>query len=152
VSEQNGVSLRVYSGSLDGLNSPIQNYVPLLLAEITMNSGAATTIKIPTNFNTFLVAINGTVEVGEDKKHLTKDQVGWLNHFDDDSESDLILKAGEEGVRFILYAAKPLGEEIVSYGPFIADNDEDIQRLYQEYKAGKMKHIKGTPQSQRITY
>lgn len=152
VSEQNGVSLRVYSGSLDELNSPMKNYVPLLLAEITMQSGVATTLKIPANFNTFLVVINGTVEVGEEKKLLTKDQIGWLDYSNDDAKSDLILKTSSEGVRFILYAAKPLGEEIVSYGPFIADTDEDIQRLYQEYRAGKMKHIKSTPENQRITY
>lgn len=152
VSEQNGINLRLYSGTLDGLSSPIQNYVPLILAEITMDSGSATTLKIPTDFNTFLVAIGGSVEIGEDKKFLTKGQVGWLDSFDDDSQSDLILEAGEEGARLILYAARPLGERIVSHGPFIADHSEEIQKLYQDYRAGKMKHISKTPVSQRITY
>jgi len=152
VAVQNGITLRMYSGSLNGLSSPIQNYVPLILAEITMNSGVATTLKVPANYNTFLVAISGAVEVGEDKTPLSKDQVGWLNRFDDDSQSDLILKAGEEGARFVLYAAKPLGEEIVSHGPFIADDSDEIQKLYQDYRAGKMKHISITPISQRITY
>jgi quercetin 2,3-dioxygenase len=60
------------------------------------------------------------------------------------------LKAGAEGARFVVYAGKPTGENIVSYGPFIADSSEDIKRLYQEYKEGKMKHISTVPDSQRI--
>src|SRR5260370_1371317 len=67
-------------------------------------------------------------------------------------QSDLILKAGVAGVRFVLYAGRPLGEKIVSYGPFIADREEEIQPLYQKYRAGKMKHISTAPESQRITY
>ncbi len=152
VSEQNGVIMRLYSGSLDGLNSPIQNYVPLIVAEITMNSGSLTTLRIPANFNTFLVAISGSVEVGDNGKQLTEDQVGWLDHSEVETQSDLILKAGVEGVRFVLYAGRPLGETIVSYGPFIADREEEIQPLYQQYRAGKMKHISTAPENQRITY
>jgi len=152
VSEQNGVTLRLYSGSLDGLSSPIQNYVPLITAEITIKPGISTTLKIPANFNTFLVAVNGSAEVGEDKKLLVEDQVGWLDHSDEDTQSELKLTAGEEGARLILYAARPLREEIVSHGPFIADSADDIQRLYREYRGGKMKHISKAQESQRITY
>ena len=35
--------------------------------------------------------------------------------------ADHPLQAGENGVRFVLYAAEPTHENIVSYGPFIAD-------------------------------
>ena len=76
--------------------------------------------------------------------------MGWLDLFNITDQSGLALTAGEEGVRFVLYAGKPTGENIVSYGPFIADTSEDIQRLYQEYRQGKMKHISTVPESQRI--
>lgn len=152
VSEKDGMGLRVYSGSLNGLNSPIQNYVPLIVAEITMQPGVSNTFSIPASFNSFLVVIHGTVEVGEEKIMLHKEQVGWLSFSKEDAQSELILKPGNDGVRLILYAAKPLGEEIVSHGPFIGDSEEDIQRLYRDYRAGKMKHMKNTPESQRITY
>ena len=49
----------MYSGSLDGLSSPIQNYVPLIVAEIIIKPGLSTTLRIPADFNTFLVAISG---------------------------------------------------------------------------------------------
>lgn len=151
-SERKGLTLRVYSGSLDNLTSPIQNYVPLTVAEIDMKPGVSTTLTIPANFNSFLVIITGSVQVGEIAGQLLKDQVGWLDCYKDDVLSELVLKAGEEGVRLVLYAAKPLGEKIVSNGPFIADNYDETLRLYHDFRSGKMKHISTAPVNQRITY
>ena len=147
---KNGVHTRLYSGSLSGLVSPVQNYTPMIIADLTLEAGIITIQQIPANYNTFLYILKGTVKVGEDEKQLNQDQVGWLNLFGDTAQSELKLKAGEEGVRFVLYAGKPTGENIVSYGPFIADSSEDIQRLYREYRQGQMKHISTVPESQRI--
>ena len=147
---QNGVAIRLYSGSLAGITSPIQNYSPMIVADITIDAGVSTVQQIPANYNTFLYVINGSVKVGESDKLLNQDQVGWLDLQTDTAQSEMELTAGENGVRFILYAGKPTGDNIVSHGPFIADNLEDIQRLYQEYRRGKMKHISTVPESQRI--
>jgi redox-sensitive bicupin YhaK (pirin superfamily) len=141
VLSENGVVIRLYSGSLAGLISPIQNYTPLILADITMEAGAGTVLQIPANYNTFLYILSGDVKVGEDKKLLNTSQAGWLDLSDEAALSDLQVSVGEEGTRFILYAAKPTGDNIVSQGPFIADSSEDIQRLYREYRQGNMKHI-----------
>ncbi|HTA27977.1 MAG TPA: pirin-like C-terminal cupin domain-containing protein [Bacteroidia bacterium] len=151
-SDNNGIKLRLYSGSLDGLNSPVQNYVSLIVAEFELKPNLTTIQQIPANFNTFIYVISGSVKVGEDSKLLKKNQVGWLNLFEDDLSSELKLESGEEGVRFVLYSAKPLREGIVSYGPFIADTPEDIQELYQKYSMGKFTHISTAPESQRITF
>jgi quercetin 2,3-dioxygenase len=144
------VHIKLYSGSLEGLVSPVQNYTPMIIADITIEAGVTTVQQLPANYNTFLYVIKGSVKVGEDEKQLSQDQVGWLDLFSDNASSDLKLIAGEDGVRFVLYAGKPLGENIVSYGPFIADSSEDIKRLYQEYRDGKMKHISTVPESQKI--
>lgn len=147
---KNGVSIKLYSGTLAGLTSPVQNYTPTIIADITITSGTATVLQIPTNYNTFLYVINGSVNVGENEKLLRQDQVGWLDLIEDDMQSDVLLTTGENGVRFVLYAGKPTGNRIISHGPFIADSSDDIKRLYQEYRQGKMKHIATVPASQRI--
>jgi len=138
---ENGVAIKLYSGSLAGLASPVQNYTPLILADITMEAGADTVLQIPANYNTFLYILSGNVKVGEDRKTLNANQAGWLDLPDETTLSDLQVNAGEDGTRFILYAGKPTGDNIVSHGPFIADSSEDIQRLYREYRQGNMKHI-----------
>lgn len=149
-SSRQGVHIRLYSGAFAGLKSPVQNYVPLIVAEISMEVGSSTIQHLPTNYNAFLYVLKGSVGVGEENKRLEEGQVGWLNVSDGEAESDLHLKAGVEGARFVLYAGKPTGDDIVSYGPFIGDSPEDIKRLYHEYNRGGLKHISSIPAEQRI--
>jgi redox-sensitive bicupin YhaK (pirin superfamily) len=146
---ENGVTIKLYSGTLAGLTSPIQNYSPVIVADISLDAGTTTVQQIPANYNTFLYILKGNIKVGAEGKQLNEDQAGWLDFFDDNVPSDLQLTT-EEGARFVLYAGKPTGENIVSHGPFIADSLEDIQRLYREYRQGGMKHIATVPESQRI--
>src|SRR6266536_2059968 len=147
---EDGVEIGLYSGSFVGLKSPLQNYTPVIIADITVAPGVTTIQQIPGNFNTCLYVLKDGVIVGDDEKLLKQDQVGWLDLFKDEEQSELKLTAGEDGVRFVLYSGKPTGDAIVSHGPFIADSSEDIVRLYKEYSQGKMKHISTVPESQKI--
>jgi len=151
VLKENGVTIKLYSGALSGLVSPILNYTPLLIADISLEAGTNSVQQIPANFNSFLYILRGNVKVGEEEKKLNEDEVGWLNRLSDVELSDVKLIAGEKGVRFILYAGRPTGDNIVSHGPFIADNSEDINRLYREFRQGKMKHISTVPDNQRLS-
>ncbi|MGN6494294.1 MAG: pirin family protein [Agriterribacter sp.] len=150
--EQNGVRIKLYSGSLAGLHSPVKNHVPLLVADIEMQPRITSVQQIPANFNTFIYVINGVVKIGDEALELKQNEVGWLNLNNDDALSELQLKTGEEGTRFLLYAARPTGEPIISHGPFIADSAEEITQLYRDYRTGKMEHISGVPQSQHIVW
>ncbi|RYF85043.1 MAG: pirin family protein [Chitinophagaceae bacterium] len=152
VLDQDGVTIKLYSGSIAGLKSPVENYIPLIIADISISAGSSTTQIIPANFNTFLYVLDGSMTVGDDNKLLSQDQVGWLSITADDAGSELSVTAGEKGVRFVLYAAKPQGEPIVSHGPFMADTNEDILRLYKEYREGRMKHISTVPDAQKLKY
>ncbi|HSF45988.1 MAG TPA: pirin-like C-terminal cupin domain-containing protein, partial [Chitinophagaceae bacterium] len=140
----------LYSGSLAGLSSPVQNYSPVIIADIDMDAGASIVEQIPANYNGFIYVISGNTNVGDPGVTLKKDEVGWLDWSADDVASNLVLTAGEAGARMVLYAGKPTGDNIVSHGPFIAGSTADIQRLYTEYRLGKMEHIAEVSESQRI--
>jgi len=150
VLNENGVQIKLYSGSFAGLTSSVQNYVPLIIADIRINTGVTTVQQLPADFNAFMYVLEGKVKVGDDEKQLNEGQVGWLSLTDSEAVSELKLSADEKAVRFVLYAARPLGEAIVSHGPFIADSEDDIKHLYQDYRLGKMKHISTVPEKQRI--
>ena len=81
---------------------------------------------------------------------LLSDAFAGLDLSGADTQSELKLSAGAEGTRFVLYEGRPTGESIVSYGPFIGDSSEDIQRLYRDQSEGKMKHISTVSESQRM--
>jgi quercetin 2,3-dioxygenase len=147
-----GVEIKLYSGSLAGISSPIQNYTPVIIADIHMQPNASTVLNLPASYSTFLYPIDGSLRVGEEKALMVRDQVGWLDRSKEEMESELQLEAGEDGVRFVIYAGQPQGVKIVSHGPFIGDTQEDISRLYQEFHAGKMKHISSVAESQKMIW
>jgi redox-sensitive bicupin YhaK (pirin superfamily) len=64
-----------------------------------------------------------------------------LDGFNEDTLSELRVKAGMDGARIVLYAAMPLGEPIVSHGSFITDREEEVQPLYHQFRSGQMQYI-----------
>jgi redox-sensitive bicupin YhaK (pirin superfamily) len=148
----NGVEIKLYSGSLSGISSPVQNHTPLIIADIRMKAEALATLNLPVSYSTFLYVLDGSVWVGDEKKRLNLEQVGWLDRSEEEGESELTLSAGESETRFILYSGQPQGDKIVPHGPFIGDSQEDITRLYHEFRAGKMKHINTVANSQRMLW
>lgn len=138
---KDGLHIRLYSGSLSGLTSPVENYVPVIIADIAVEANRKTGLVIPASYNTFVYVLEGTALIGEEERSIAVNQVGWLDRYAVSEESELTVKAGGEGARFVLYSGQPQGDPIVSHGPFIGDTQDDIRRLYHEFHQGKMQHI-----------
>src|SRR5690606_236081 len=136
-----GVEIRVYSGALEGATSPVINHPPLILAVIHLEPHSRTTLHLPASYSAFLYILEGKVNVGDNQTALGQHQVGWLDRFTDEGESELGLGTAESDARLVLYAGQPQHDEIIHHGPFIADRKEDIQRLFREYRSGQLLHI-----------
>jgi redox-sensitive bicupin YhaK (pirin superfamily) len=146
VATQPGVQIRIYSGNIDGIASPLKNYVPVIIAEVKMDKEARASLDIPFSNTTFLYVLEGEIIVGDDK--LSKHDVGWLERSEQEN-GPLTINAGAlSGARFVLYSGEPQGDAIVSNGPFIADSQEEIRQLYHEYNKGSMQHISSVPEEQ----
>lgn len=152
VISRNGAKVRLYSGSLEGISSPVKNYTSLILADIQLEANSDITLQIPANFTTFMYVLEGNLKVGENNAPLEQDQVGWLDRFTEEAQSELKLSTVNSKARIVLYSAEPQHEAITSHGPFIADTQEDITKLYQEYRRGKMKHISTIEESQVLQW
>ena len=48
------------------------------------------------------------------------------------------IRAGEQGVRLLLLAGKPIGEPVVQYGPFVMNSPEEIQQAVIDYQRGQL--------------
>ncbi|WP_128547046.1 pirin family protein [Larkinella soli] len=147
-----GLEIRVYSGSLAGVTSPVRNHVPVIIADLHLAAGVHTAQSLPADFNAFLYVLEGRVSVGADGKVLQANQIGWLDKTAGPATSELELTAGPGGARLVLYAGQPQHDRIYPYGPFIGDTQRDIIRLYQEYQAGGMKHVLTLPDDRKYRY
>ncbi|RFF27381.1 MULTISPECIES: pirin family protein [unclassified Wenzhouxiangella] len=48
------------------------------------------------------------------------------------------IAAGDKGARLLLLAARPLGEPVAQYGPFVMNTREEIERAVEEYREGRL--------------
>ena len=66
---------------------------------------------------------------------------GELVLFTDGEE--IVVSAGEEPVRFLLMAGKPIGEPVAWYGPIVMNTQEELRIAFEEYEKGTfIKHRK----------
>lgn len=136
-----GMYAKVYSGALEGVSSPVENYTPFILADIHLEAFTFTTLTLPTHYSTFIYVLEGSVKVGENRQLLGQHQVGWLDRFAEQSESRLLLHTESVSSRFVLYAGQPQHDQIIQHGPFIVDHKEDIPPLFRKYRTGQLPHI-----------
>ena len=64
-------------------------------------------------------------------------QVGWLDRPGGPGDTALRLIAGDEGARLVLYTGEPQREPIIQRGPFVADDQEGLVRMYRDFQAGR---------------
>ncbi len=145
-----GSEIRVYSGTSQGLRSPLQNQTPVTIVDFLLHKNTAAVQQIPAQYNGFIYVTEGSVKVGE--THIKQGQSAWFDRPVASGESEISFKAGETGARLLFYAGESQNAPIVSYGPFIGDTSADITRLYQEYRQGKIPHLNTLPEDRKVRH
>lgn len=131
-----GVEVRLYSGRTGDLVSPTRNRVPVTLIDATVAPGAHFTQELPASYNGFAYVIDGEAVVGG--VPLRPNQVGWLDRRAPDAATTSLRIANEStsDMRVLLYAGARQEVSLVSYGPFIGDTPQDIERSIERYRSG----------------
>jgi quercetin 2,3-dioxygenase len=107
---------------------------PLYL-DVALPPGATFSQAVPADYNAFLYVFEGAVSVGngDTARTLEMGSAGIL------SEGDRIeVKAGPNGARLLVLAAKPLREPVVQYGPFVMNTREEIEQAIRDYQSGEL--------------
>jgi len=53
-----------------------------------------------------------------------------------DTGDEIVVQAGNEGIRFLLVSGKPIEEPVAWYGPIVMNTDEQLQQAYAELRNG----------------
>jgi len=107
---------------------------PLYL-DVHLPAGGAFTAPLTPGHNAFLYMYEGNGAIGAPgaAKPLPHRAAGVL------SDGDSVrVEAGIEGVQFLLLAARPIGEPIVQYGPFVMNTREEIEQALADYRDGRL--------------
>ena len=129
-----GVRARVIAGEADGARGPVQGITtqPLYL-DVRMDPHARAAQDVPGRHAAFVYVYEGTATVGpaEGGREVRAGQLAVLGDGD-----RVVAAAGDAGARFLLLAARPLGEPIARYGPFVMNTREEIAQAVEDYRRG----------------
>ena len=53
-----------------------------------------------------------------------------------DRGDEIVVQAGDEGIRFLLVSGKPLEEPVAWRGPIVMNTKMELQQAYAELRAG----------------
>lgn len=145
-----GHEIRVYSGSSNGLTSPLINQTPFTLVDFRLEKNATVNQELPPHYNGLVYVLNGAVRVGHSL--VSAGETAILEKSSATGEEELHFEATQSDTRFVVYAGWPHRAPLVHHGPFVADSMQDIHRMYREYRERKFPHLDELPAEQRITY
>lgn len=129
-----GGSVKIVAGRFDDTAGPIQGLstAPLFL-DVRLAAGHGFSQAVPAGHTAFLYPYAGSLRVGDDGRELSARQAGVLSQGE-----RIAATAGPAGAAFLLLAARPLGEPVVQYGPFVMNTREEIEQALADYRDGTL--------------
>ncbi|HMD73716.1 MAG TPA: pirin family protein, partial [Steroidobacteraceae bacterium] len=123
----------ITQGAINGAGAKLSTD-PLYL-DVHLPPGSELTAPMSAGHNAFLYTYEGSAEVGPAgaAKALPHRAAGVLSEGD-----QLRVRAGADGVQFLLLAARPLREPVVQYGPFVMNTREEIEQALADYRDGRL--------------
>jgi redox-sensitive bicupin YhaK (pirin superfamily) len=129
-----GARIRVIAGEAAGrLAGPVEGLaVAPKFVDVTLAAGAAFRETVPPGHTAFAYVDRGEVSFGPEK---TVARAAALVVFGDGEVVE--ARAGAVGGRFLLAAARPLGEPAARYGPFVMNTRAEIEQALEDLRTGR---------------
>ncbi len=127
-----GGTAKVIAGSLDGKAGPVQGgSTDPVYWDVSLPAGKVFSQEMKKDQSIYIYPFEGSVEIAD--RVLKTHQGGVLGTGD-----TVEVKAGAEGARFLVLAAKPIGEPVVQYGPFVMNTRQEIEQAIRDYQSGEL--------------
>ena len=146
VADDDGTRVRVICGEFWGKRGPVEEVAadPNYL-DIFVPPGQRKRFKIDTTRNAFayVFAGSGTFRDASNPRavlteHVAKPDSGPVYDVSNhslvlfDSGDEIVVQAGDEGIRFLLVSGKPIEEPVAWYGPIVMNTQEQLRQAIAE--------------------
>ena len=124
--------VKVLAGDFGGATGPVRGIAtdPVYL-DIRFSSGGELAIPLPPTHTGFVYCYDGTFVVcGNVDERVSQSELAVLG-----DGSELLLRA-ERGARCLVVAARPIGEPIARYGPFVMNTPGELQQAFIDFQSG----------------
>ncbi len=130
--ENSDYSAKVILGELYNAKSKVELLSPAFYYHIKLKKEGRLDIPTDPTHNAFIYVVSGELEI-EGRKALKTNQIALYQRGD-----TLINTFSEKGAELLVLGGQPLDEVVYSYGPFVMNTKEQINRCIQDYRSGKM--------------
>ncbi len=160
--DDDGTKVRVICGCFWGVKGPVDGIAadPQYL-DVSVPPGKKRSLPVETSRHAFAYVFAGSGRFcnASDPLAVPTEGVGWADvslpeEADNrslilfDRGDEVVVEAGEKGIRFLLVSGRPLREPVAWYGPIVMNTQKELQEAFSEYRAGTfLKH--GQPRNPR---
>jgi redox-sensitive bicupin YhaK (pirin superfamily) len=131
-----GVTARVVAGDAFGVTGPVHTVNPWAYVHVTLQPGARVAQPVPHGFTGTIYVFGGIAAIGtRELRH------GDYAVFADDGDTIALANDGTEPVEALFLTARPITEPMVRYGPFVMNTIEEIERAFNDFRAGRFGEI-----------
>jgi len=124
--------VRVISGKYDSQEGAHSNHVQVSIFDISLNPRTEFELPIDPENNLFIYIFEGEGFFDDKEEALVGEKTVAV--FD---EGDTFkVTSGVEGIRFMLFAGKPLNEPIAWGGPIVMNTDDELEEAFNELQQG----------------
>jgi redox-sensitive bicupin YhaK (pirin superfamily) len=151
VVDDDGTRVRIVVGEFWGRKGPVEGVAadPRYL-DISVPPGQQKRIAVDRTNNAFayVFAGSGTFRDASDPQAVLTEQTDGatarsLPHESEnrslilfDRGDEVVVQAGDQGIRFLLVSGRPIEEPVAWYGPIVMNTREELQRAFRELQAG----------------
>ncbi len=127
--------VEVIAGEYKGTQGPASTHTPIAMMNAKLHSGAKADFSFPAHYNTLALVVQGSalvngVEVPTDN----------IVKFENEGETFIIEATSDDTIVLVL-SGEPIGEPIVSYGPFVMNTKQEIMQAIADVQQGKFGHL-----------
>jgi redox-sensitive bicupin YhaK (pirin superfamily) len=150
VVDDDGTRARVICGEFWGKTGPIEGVAAdPRYVDISVPPGQRKRLKVETSRHAFayVFAGSGTFRDGSQPRgvltervdgpdEVRRDETGNRSLVLFDRGDEVVVEAGDEGIRFLLVSGKPLEEPVAWYGPIVMNTEEQLRQAVADLRDG----------------
>ena len=150
ITDDDGTRVRVICGDFWGKSGPVDGVAadPRYL-DLFVPPGVRKRLQVETTRNAFAYVFggSGTFRDASEPREVRTDRVGAIEPAGPpdignrslvvfDSGDEVVVQAGDAGIRFLLVSGQPIEEPVAWHGPIVMNTKEQLQQAYAELREG----------------
>ena len=134
ITDDDGTHVRVICGNFWGKSGPVDGIAadPVYL-DVSIAPGRRKSLPVGTTRHAFAYVFAGGGKFCNASDPLAADNRSLVLF---DGGDEVVVQAGDDGIRFLLVSGKPLEEPVAWYGPIVMNTQEQLQQAFRELDKG----------------